>query len=274
MIIKTLVEDTTSSESYKCIHGLCLYIETELHKILFDLGPNDLFLKNAKKMGVNIEDIDTVIISHGHYDHGGGLKYFLKNNQKAKIYIHASAFEPHYAGMLGMKFEVGLDRKLENDNRLIRSAGILKIDDELQLFSDIDDDKYLPKSNHKLYKKTGKQYIQDTFEHEQNLIIRENDTYALFTACSHNGIINIVEKAESICSQEMKYVIGGYHFYQLMLQREDNRIFLENVASFMTRGNTIYYTCHCTGVKVYEFMRLMMKKQLNYLSTGNEIELK
>jgi len=274
MIIKTLVEDTTSSESYKCIHGLCLYIETERHKILFDLGPGDLFLKNAKKMGVNIGDIDIVIISHGHYDHGGGLKCFLKNNEKAKIYIRPSAFEPHYAGLFGMKFEVGLDSKLENNNRLIHSEGIMKIDDELILFSDVDDNKYLPISNHKLYKKIGKKYIQDVFEHEQNLILHENDIYALFTGCAHRGVINIVEKAESICSSEMKYVIGGYHFYQLMLQREANRIFIENVANFMLRGNTIYYTCHCTGTKVFEFMHIIMKKHINYLSTGSIIELK
>lgn len=75
MIIKVLVENTAISEEYGKIHGLCLYIETEKHKILFDLGPDKLFLENAEKMGVKIEEIDTVVISHGHYDHGAGAVF-------------------------------------------------------------------------------------------------------------------------------------------------------------------------------------------------------
>ena len=83
MIIKVLVENTAISEEYGKIHGLCLYIETEKHKILFDLGPDKLFLENAEKMGVKIEEIDTVVISHGHYDHGGALGLFLRHNHRA-----------------------------------------------------------------------------------------------------------------------------------------------------------------------------------------------
>jgi len=92
----TLVENTAISSEYGCKHGLCIYIETPNHKILFDLGPNKLFVENALKMNVDISDIDTVIISHGHKDHGGALKYFLEQNKKAKIYIRKEAFEPHY----------------------------------------------------------------------------------------------------------------------------------------------------------------------------------
>lgn len=76
MIIKVLVENTAVSSEYGKVHGLCLYIETENHKVLFDLGPSGLFLENALKMGVKIEEVDTVVISHGHYDHGGALDSF------------------------------------------------------------------------------------------------------------------------------------------------------------------------------------------------------
>jgi len=80
MIIKTLVENTAVSKEYECEHGLSLYIETNKHKILFDLGKSDLFLKNAKRLNVDITEVDLVVISHGHYDHGGGLGAFLKTN--------------------------------------------------------------------------------------------------------------------------------------------------------------------------------------------------
>jgi 7,8-dihydropterin-6-yl-methyl-4-(beta-D-ribofuranosyl)aminobenzene 5'-phosphate synthase len=88
MLIKTLVENTSISKDFGSEHGLSLYVETKKHKILFDVGASDLFLQNAKKLNVNIADVDFLVISHGHYDHGGGLKTFLKENTKAEVFLH------------------------------------------------------------------------------------------------------------------------------------------------------------------------------------------
>jgi len=97
MIIKTLVENTALSKDFGSEHGLSLYIETNGRKTLFDVGASGLFLKNAIKMNVNIPDVDYLIISHGHYDHGGGLKVFLRENTKAEVFLHRLAFEKYYA---------------------------------------------------------------------------------------------------------------------------------------------------------------------------------
>lgn len=75
MIITSLVENTSHSEM-KAKHGLSLYIETKRHKILFDLGPNRTLFDNAAKRNIDLSPIDTVIISHGHMDHGGALAQF------------------------------------------------------------------------------------------------------------------------------------------------------------------------------------------------------
>lgn len=85
--IISLVENTSSSLELKSKYGLSIYIETDKHKILFDLGPNELFLENAQKLGVNMKMIDTVVISHGHADHGGALAKFMEINHTARIYI-------------------------------------------------------------------------------------------------------------------------------------------------------------------------------------------
>ena len=66
-------------------HGLSLFIETEEHKILFDMGQSDAFIKNALSLGIDIAKVDIAVISHGHYDHGGGLRYFLELNRSAPI---------------------------------------------------------------------------------------------------------------------------------------------------------------------------------------------
>ena len=84
MRIVPLVENTTKSE-LKAKHGLSLYIETKLHKILFDLGSDNTLFENAVKRNIDISKVDTVIISHGHFDHGGALKKFLDVNSSANI---------------------------------------------------------------------------------------------------------------------------------------------------------------------------------------------
>ena len=95
MKISVLVENT-SRDNYCTEHGLSLYIALNSGKnILFDMGQGNLFLKNAQLLGCDIKDVDSAIISHGHYDHGGGLRYFMNLNDKANVYIQQPAFEPH-----------------------------------------------------------------------------------------------------------------------------------------------------------------------------------
>ena len=108
MKITALVENTCESGKYSVEHGLSLYIETDKHKILFDMGQTELFCENAKKLGVDLGKVDFAVLSHGHYDHGGGLAKFMEINKKAPIYIHEKAFGEHYNGT---EKYIGLDTK-------------------------------------------------------------------------------------------------------------------------------------------------------------------
>jgi 7,8-dihydropterin-6-yl-methyl-4-(beta-D-ribofuranosyl)aminobenzene 5'-phosphate synthase len=96
MKIITLVENTSISDAYETEHGLSIYIETKAHKLLFDLGASHFFAENAAKMGIDLTAVDTAVISHGHRDHGGGLKKFMDLNSRADIYVNKSAFEKHF----------------------------------------------------------------------------------------------------------------------------------------------------------------------------------
>ena len=130
MRITTLVENTKISDEYENKHGLSFHIETEKHNILFDLGPKNTFLTNAKKLNINLEEVDIVVISHGHNDHGGGLEEFLKINNKAKVYIHKDAFNEYYSMAGIFKKYIGLDKELKANPRIILTEGDMKIDDE------------------------------------------------------------------------------------------------------------------------------------------------
>jgi 7,8-dihydropterin-6-yl-methyl-4-(beta-D-ribofuranosyl)aminobenzene 5'-phosphate synthase len=138
MRIKTLVENTSLSGEISSEHGLSLYVESNGRKLLFDMGKTDLFLENAKKLGVDLAEVDLAIVSHGHYDHGGGLSAFLRANRKAMVYIRKEAFERHLALRPdGRLDDIGLDPAFIESGRLIWTGAYERIASGLELFSNV-----------------------------------------------------------------------------------------------------------------------------------------
>lgn len=273
MKVKVLVENTSASSEYKSKHGLCLYIQTANHKILFDLGQNGLFLENARKMGVNIKEVDTVVISHGHADHAGALSLFLQNNHCAKIYVRESAFDKHYTKVLGLPFSVGLDSSLRDNNQIVFSNGVEVIDDELTLFSDVETKELTSSSNRALLAEINGKKQLDDFRHEQNLLITEGNKTVLFAGCAHAGIVNIKARAEQLTNGNPLKIIGGFHLYNPVSKKHESKELVDKIAERLDDGKSCYYTCHCTGQWAYCIMKERLIDNLRHLSTGDEIKL-
>lgn len=264
MKITALVENTSKCE-LKPKHGLSLYIETRNHRILFGLGSDGMLFSNAKKRNIDLSKVDTVIISHGHMDHGGALGDFLKINSNAKVYVQRKAFEPHYSKVLFLKVTVGFDNSLETHSQVVLIDGDYRIDDELFLFTVSETGKCRSPSNDSLYDKNGK----DNFLHEQNLIITENRS-VLITGCGHTGVVNIINKSEvyqpTVC-------VGGFHLFNPISKKANShKLFDEIIAELHKYADTQFYTCHCTGMKAFKYMSERMSN-LFYLSCGEEIDI-
>lgn len=274
MKIVTLVENTSISENYKNEHGLCLYIETEKHKCLFDLGASGLFAENAQKLGIDPEEVDLVVISHGHYDHGGGLEIFLGINKKAKIYVNHKAFNKFYSNRgEDPKAYIGLNQKLLPNERFVFVEDHLVIDDELELFSNVQGDKFRSTANLDLFIETDGVMVGDDFAHEQNLIIREGNKTVLFAGCAHNGIANILDHLSLVYKVIPDDVIGGFHLYNPSRKKSENIVLIENMGHYLLSSDTTYYTCHCTGTEPYQILRGLMGDRIQYLSTGSILEM-
>lgn len=273
MLLKTLVENTSISSSFQHKHGICFYIEVENHKILFDLGPNDLFIENAKKMNVDLKQIDTVIISHGHVDYAGALQSFLKINHQAKIYVRENAFEEHFNKFLGIQKNIGIEPKLKNHPQIILTQQQTIINDNMILFSNIKTKEFLPQANLSLYKKENNQFVLDDFTHEQSLIIKEGKKRILISGCSHAGIINIKNAAENLIKEKLTHVIGGFHLYNPVSHRYEKQEFINQLANQLKQQPIQYYTCHCTGQKAFDILNNHLQQQIHYLSTGSILEL-
>lgn len=263
MKIIALVENKSNGD-FKSKHGLSLYIETHRHKILFDLGPDETLFENSKKAGIDLSQVDTVVISHGHTDHGGALKQFLEINHVAKIYVQRRAFEKHYSKFLFIKVSVGLDPYLSGHEQIVLVDGNYKIDDELSLFIINSSKKCYSTANDVLYTDNGK----DDFLHEQNLVISE-DKNVLIMGCGHAGIVNILEAS---VKYQPKVCIGGYHLFNPFTKKTVADGLLENISREMNMYDIQFYTCHCTGDYAYQYLRHRMNG-IEYLSCGSVIEV-
>lgn len=255
MRIVTLLENTSCRGSLTPQHGLSLYIETGSLKILFDMGQDDTFLRNAHALDIDLAAVDLAILSHGHYDHGGGLAAFLKVNSKAPVYLHRSAFGQYYNGT---EKYIGLDLTLQTQSRLIYTDGVAEPAPGLIL----SDCNRLGWQNDPwgLTRKEGETFLPDAFLHEQYLQITEGNRRVLISGCSHKGIVNIAQHFAP------DVLIGGFHLNKL-----ENTATLQETARKLLASRTVYYTGHCTGEKQFAVMKEIMGDRLYNLSTGTVI---
>lgn len=266
MRIVTLVEDSEGCTGCGAEHGLSLYIETERHVLLMDTGASDLFAVNADKLGIDLTRVDTVVLSHGHYDHAGGILSFVQRNPKAPIYMQDSAGGEFYHN----DRYIGIDKRIAALPQLRRIHGDSRMDEELSLFSGIRGRRLWPQSNRKLSQHIGDRVIQDTFAHEQCLVLHQKDLSVLLSGCAHNGILNVLDSYRQRYGSNPDVVISGFHMKQKDYTEQDLQNMRET-AWELRRMNTVFYSGHCTGAVALEQMKPILGDQLRELHSGETV---
>lgn len=258
MKIYTLIENTSCVDGFAYEHGLSLYIETEKMRILFDSGQSGAFADNAVKLGIDLGKVDVMILSHGHYDHSGGIGRFLELNNTAPVYISSTAFGMHYNAE---DRYIGVDEELKNSSRFVFVDDYEEIGEGITLYGADKINAVTPIDSAGLKIKAPSGMIPDTFRHEQYLMIEENNHKVLISGCSHNGILNIME------TMKPDVLVGGFHFMKKPV--EEVKIPADRLMEYDTK----YFTCHCTGLEQFDYMKRIMGDRLSYLSAGNMVEI-
>lgn len=259
MKITVLAENTAINQNFAFEHGLSLFIEAQDKRILFDFGQTDLFWKNAEKLNIDLKNMDFAILSHGHYDHGGGIPHFLSENGDSPIYVNENAFGDYYNGT---EKYIGLDKGIRESKSIILTGDEKSIGKSIRLYSCNNLEKTQETNPFGLKKNTEKGFTHDDFLHEQYLLIEEKGKKFLFSGCSHKGLLNIMEWFKP------DYFIGGFHFSKIESETE-----LSQIAQKLLSYDTKYFTCHCTGLNQYQALKSIMGDNLDYLSTGKSIVL-
>jgi 7,8-dihydropterin-6-yl-methyl-4-(beta-D-ribofuranosyl)aminobenzene 5'-phosphate synthase len=204
MKVTTLIENRSSKTDRRLAAewGLSLHIEFNGHNILFDTGASGSFAKNAEHLSVSIASVDTAVLSHHHYDHGGGLRKFFELNSSAKVHM-GDIPDGECFGKLGIvKKYIGLDKTViadfEDRFKIVKNPA--EILPDVFIFPHIIDEHPKPAGNKHLFLRKNHSFTLDDFTHEIVMAIKEKGKLIIFTGCSHNGILNMVDTV----SQEFK----------------------------------------------------------------------
>jgi 7,8-dihydropterin-6-yl-methyl-4-(beta-D-ribofuranosyl)aminobenzene 5'-phosphate synthase len=202
MKLTVLVENIASGR-LKAEWGLSYLIESD-ETVLFDTGASDLFLHNAELLHVDLNLIDKVLLSHGHWDHGTGLQY-LENK---KIYAHTNIFMERFSG----KRSIGLPfsrESLESKNQLILDNKPQKISENIIFLGEIPRKSKLKNAGGMFTDSEGN---FDDVPDDSAIVVVENGEINIITGCAHAGLINTVDYAMKVSGiRKINSVIGGFH---------------------------------------------------------------
>ena len=277
MRIINLIENTEGPSGCAYAHGHSYYVETKKHRMLLDLGPSGETLQNAQILGINLKKVDTVILSHGHYDHSGGILPFAGINDQALIYMQETAVGDYFSDRgksAPERYEyIGIDKDIAKLPQVRFLQGDNQLDEELELFTIKNRSHKLPSSNKRILVRKGDLLQCDDFVHEQFLVIRQGKTRILMSGCAHSGILSIMDAFCDKYGKEPDLVISGFHLMKKAEYTGDEIREIEEIAEELKKYSTWFITCHCTGLPAFDRMKAIMGDQLTYVHSGEEIDI-
>ncbi len=257
----------------KCSHGLSLLLEIDNYKILFDTGPNSDFIYNANLLKKNLNSVDTVVLSHSHYDHCCGYTEFVKKFRCRELICSDRFFYDKYGITDGVYYFKGIDFDEKFLNCFVIHTTFvertLKLTNKIFIHSNIENTEDFEPLPKKYFIKKGNDFESDLFLDESVLVIDNHDGLTLIVGCSHPGIVSIVKNVSKIHEKKVKTIIGGLH----LLNSNQDRI-EKTIISLEELGVESVYLGHCTGDKILDELKKKNSSiKAHSFSTGAVIEL-
>lgn len=265
--ITTLIENMQDDAGeLVCEHGLSLYIEFEGKKILFDTGQTGAFLQNAGKLGKSVETVDYIILSHGHYDHSGGVPTLVEELETSiPVYIGEEFFHKKYKHLSDGTYRYNGNPFTQADlptEKLVLhkiTEGITYLEENIMLFKNFKRFTNFEKPNPKFVVKRDKSlaiettgtlgYEQDDFRDELALGLCTPKGLVLVVGCSHVGIVNILRTVTERTGLSVYSVLGGTHLVEADEERLD-----KTMEALRACGLSQIAVSHCTGEQGMEWV--------------------
>lgn len=277
MKITTLVENELAPgrRNLETEFGLSLLIDRGDQRILFDTGAAGAAMRNAPRLGVDLRQVDAVVLSHHHFDHGGGLPAFLAINSRAKVYLrHPPPGKEFFRALWVVSRYIGLEEGLLErfKDRFVFVDTFTEFLPAAYIVTNIARRHPLPKGDHHLYLKGEDGYVRDPFAHELMLVVRDDDGLVAFTGCGHSGVLNMIDSLiEHFPGSRIKAVVGGFHLIGLPKPETmaGSKHEIAALAQDMCKMPVdAYWTGHCTGHKAFEILKQGLGARLDAFHTG------
>lgn len=244
----TILVDNQAGDDLTPEHGFSLWIDTGAVRIVFDTGQGPALAANAAKLGIDLEQTDILALSHGHYDHTGGIPHVLQASRKAKLCCHAGVVQPRYAMRNGTTKSIrmpgtsmrAIDKMAEENLQWVSRAR--------PIAKDIGLTGPIPRETS--YEDTGGPFYldphgnrADPVEDDLALWIRTARGLIVCVGCCHAGIVNTLNHVFRLSgSNRLHALIGGFHLMNACSERLER-----TMTALRSFSPETVIPCHCTG---------------------------
>ena len=272
--ITTLVNDT-ASEGLACEHGLSFLIQYAGRQILFDTGQSNIILENAKLLGINLAETDAIILSHGHYDHTGGLSAVLAVAPQATVYVHPAALYPKFSRNNNRVRAIGMpDSAKKAITNKAGSGKVLWTEAPTEVSTGLFVTGQIPRTTD--FEDVGGRFFidrdcreADVLPDDQAVFFKSANGLVVLLGCAHSGTVNTLNYVAGLSGAESIYaVMGGMHLLNASLERIRRTI--EVFRRYNVRKIGL---AHCTGDEPTEQFEKVLVDRCSRCSAGMRMHL-
>ncbi|QHI69456.1 MBL fold metallo-hydrolase [Tichowtungia aerotolerans] len=245
--ITVLAENTAGKLGILAEHGLAFLIETGGEKILFDTGQGFVLKHNLEKLGLSLADVKTVVLSHGHYDHTGGLHTALAMMEHPKVYAHPAVIESKFVCYRQMESR-SVAMPEADRNALLQQADWVRTEAPVELPGGLRLTGPVPRTTD--FENTGGPFFcnvagtePDTLPDDQAAFVESENGTTVILGCAHSGVINTLQYIRSLTeNRPIHTVIGGMHLHSASANRMN-----KTIKALRKLKIRCIFPCHCTG---------------------------
>lgn len=270
--LTVLAEDSSPQRGLKGEHGLCLLLEVDGARVLFDSGQSGLAVENARVMGTSLEGVHDVVLSHGHYDHAGGLPALLGAVGALRVHAHPAVFSARFRRQGERRVPIGSPATSDE----LRAAGA-----ELHLHAGPRRlpwggiltgaiERRDPSEQRLVGEVSGPEgFVTDPIDDDQALALPTREGLVILVGCSHAGLFATIDAARAAAGVErVRAIIGGFH-----MLGDPDEVIDRAAARLGALEPALLAPCHCTGLRAQAALMRAFPGRVRCLATGDRVSL-
>lgn len=252
----TILVDNHARAGLTAEHGLAMWINVGGRKLLFDTGAGGALPVNARQLGIHLNKTDMVVLSHGHFDHTGGLPWVLRQAHRANVYCHPGIVLPRFGMTTGKARSIAIPSAAVRSINRIPAGRLHWVREPLQLTPDVG--LTGPPQRSTTYEDTGGPFFLDStgtrpdpVDDDLALTIKMEGGVVVCVGCCHSGLVNTLNHVRHLTNNApVQAVIGGFH-----LVTADSRRLEATAEALDSLGVPTIVACHCTGTAAVAYLQ-------------------